>query len=155
MLGARVTLVRVAAIRIHAVRCSTTVAMPELTPLAGRRVDLTVRDDAEPTWPEGWSESAEGASDDPTFEHAAHTELESRSVSASSPERELLYHMASTQPWPFAASHPSPAAATVAELRPEMCAGSKKARKNTARTDLPGARRDAQQVRSARRALGV
>jgi hypothetical protein len=71
----------VAAIRIHTVLSSTTLDLPELAPLVGHRVELTVREDPARTWPEGWFEAIEGAIDDPTFERAPQPELESRPVS--------------------------------------------------------------------------
>ena len=71
----------VAAIRIHTVLRSTTLNLPELAPLVGHRVELTVREESERAWPEGWFEAIEGAIEDPTFERAPQPELEWRTLS--------------------------------------------------------------------------
>jgi hypothetical protein len=71
----------VAAIRIHTVLSSTTLDLPELAPLVGHRVELTVREEPARAWPEGWFEAIEGAIEDPSFERASQPELESRAVS--------------------------------------------------------------------------
>jgi len=60
----------VAAIRIHTVLSSTTFELPELAPLVGHRVELTIREESERDWPERWFEAIEGAIEDPTFERA-------------------------------------------------------------------------------------
>lgn len=73
----------VAAVRIQTVLSAATLELPELAPLVGHRVELTVRDIPERTWPEGWFEAIEGAIDDPTFERAPQPELESRSLPES------------------------------------------------------------------------
>jgi hypothetical protein len=71
----------VAAIRIHTVLSSTTFNLPELAPLVGHRVELTIREESERDWPEGWFEAIEGAIEDPTFERAPQPELEWRALS--------------------------------------------------------------------------
>lgn len=71
----------VAAVRIQTVLSPATLDLPELAPLVGHRVELTVREVPERTWPEGWFEAIEGAIDDPTFESAPRPELESRALS--------------------------------------------------------------------------
>ena len=71
----------VAAIRIHTVLSSTTFNLPELAPLVGHRVELTIREESERDWPEGWFEAIEGAIEDPTFERAPQPELEWRVLS--------------------------------------------------------------------------
>jgi len=71
----------VAAIRIHTVLSSTTIDLPELAPLVGHRVELTVREDAARSWPEGWFDAIEGAIEDPTFQRAPQPELELRAAS--------------------------------------------------------------------------
>lgn len=68
----------VAAVRIQTVLSSATLELPELAPLVGHRVELTVREVSERTWPEGWFDAIEGAIQDPTFERAPQPELESR-----------------------------------------------------------------------------
>jgi len=70
----------VAAVRIHTVLSSATLELPELAPLVGHRVELTVREVPEQAWPAGWFEAIEGAIDDPTFERAPQPELERRAL---------------------------------------------------------------------------
>jgi hypothetical protein len=60
---------------------STTLDLPELAPLVGHRVEVTVREESTRAWPEGWFETIEGAIEDPTFERAPQPELESRAAS--------------------------------------------------------------------------
>jgi hypothetical protein len=54
-------------IRVRTTVESTTLDLPELAPLVGRRVEVTVRDEGADTWPEGWFEKTAGAIQDPTF----------------------------------------------------------------------------------------
>ena len=65
----------VSAIRIRTVLDEHILERPELAPLVGHLVELTVRDDSDDGWPPGWFEAVEGAIDDPTFERAAQPKL--------------------------------------------------------------------------------
>jgi hypothetical protein len=76
----RATLWFMSAIKIQRVLRSTTLDLPELAPLIGRRVEVTVRDVPDRTWPAGWFDAIEGAINDPTFERPPQLELESRAV---------------------------------------------------------------------------
>jgi hypothetical protein len=66
------------AIRIHKTLDSTTVDLPELAPLVGRRVELIVREEADRIWPVGWFDAVEGAIQDPTFERPPQPEASVR-----------------------------------------------------------------------------
>jgi tRNA(fMet)-specific endonuclease VapC len=66
------------AINIRAVLISTKLDLPELAPLIGHRVELTIRDDTGGSWPEGWFEADEGAIEDSSFEHTPQPALASR-----------------------------------------------------------------------------
>jgi len=66
------------AINIRTVLTSTKLDLPELAPLIGHRVELTIRDDTGAGWPEGWFEAVEGAIQDSSFERAPQPALASR-----------------------------------------------------------------------------
>jgi hypothetical protein len=66
------------AINIRTVLTSTKLDLPELAPFIGHRVELTIRDDADATWPEGWFETIEGSIEDASFERAPQPALASR-----------------------------------------------------------------------------
>jgi hypothetical protein len=67
------------AVRIRTKVASTTLNLPELAPLVGRRVEVTVRDEGADAWPEGWFEATAGAIVDPDFVRPPQPPAESRS----------------------------------------------------------------------------
>ena len=69
----------VRAIRIRTQVASTTLTLPELAPLVGRRVEVTVRDEGADAWPEGWFEATAGAIADPDFVRPPQPSAETRS----------------------------------------------------------------------------
>jgi hypothetical protein len=68
------------AIRIRTKVASTTLNLPELAPLVGRLVEVTVRDEGADAWPEGWFEATAGAIVDPDFVRALQPPTEKRST---------------------------------------------------------------------------
>ena len=68
------------AVRGQTVLSSATLEVPELAPLVEHRVELTVREVPERTWPEGWFDAIEGTIGDATFERAPQSELESQAL---------------------------------------------------------------------------
>lgn len=67
------------AIRIRTKVASTTLNLPELAPLVGRLVEVTVRDEGADTWPEGWFDATAGAIADPDFVRPPQPPAETRS----------------------------------------------------------------------------
>jgi hypothetical protein len=67
------------AIRIRTKVASTTLNLPELAPLVGRLVEVTVRDEGADAWPEGWFDATAGAIADPDFVRPPQPPAETRS----------------------------------------------------------------------------
>ena len=66
-------------IRIQTKVASTTLTLPELAPLVGRRVEVTVRDEGADAWPEGWFDATAGAIADPDFVRPPQPSVRTRS----------------------------------------------------------------------------
>ena len=66
------------AINIRTVLTSTKLDLPQLAPLVGHRVELTIREETAATWPEGWFEAIEGSIQDSSFDRAPQPALPSR-----------------------------------------------------------------------------
>jgi hypothetical protein len=67
------------AIRIRTKLVSTTLNVPELAPLVGRRIEVTVRDEGAEAWPEGWFDATAGAIADRDFVRSPQPPAETRS----------------------------------------------------------------------------
>jgi len=96
------TLSTMTAINIRAVLTSTKLDLPELAPLIGHRVELTIRDDTGASWPEGWFEAVEGSIQDSSFERAPQPPLRRgcRSTRDVPSRHEHVYCVPSAQAFP-------------------------------------------------------
>jgi hypothetical protein len=68
----------VPAIRIRTKVTSTALTLPELAPLIGREVEVTIRDQGAVEWPDGWFEVTGGAIVDPDFVRPSQPALKNR-----------------------------------------------------------------------------